>query len=163
MFAKLFPNATPYNNKPESDQTGRYNCLAWAVHNDRLNIWPDEDNSWPIGLPRVETVASIVAFLKILGFDECSDDGLEPRFEKVAIYARQGIPQHVARQKRDGLWTSKLGTLADSWHTTFNVFACAAQLENSYGMVVKIMRRRWDGKAPALPAMHPPAPTIITL
>jgi len=161
MFDKLFPNRTPHNNHPESRQTERYNCLAHAVCNDLLNIWPDQDNSWPIDMPRVETIDSITSFLRRLGFRECKDGAFEEVFEKVAIYARGAVPQHVARQKRDGRWTSKMSVLADIWHTTPDVLACPNQLEFSYGVVVKIMRRRWDGRPPTLPEMHPPAPLII--
>jgi hypothetical protein len=156
-----FPNKTAFNNQPESCQTPRYNCLAWAVHNDLLNIWPDQDNSWPVVLPRQETVESIVAFLVLLGFQDCVDDQFDPAVEKVAIYARHGVPQHVARQKRDGRWTSKLGPLADVWHSSPNVFSCPGQVDYSYGIVVRLMARPWTGEPPVLPPMHPPPPIII--
>jgi hypothetical protein len=163
MWDKLFPNLTPRNHLPESPQTTRYNCLAHAVHNDTLNIWPDEDNSWPVGWDRAETVDCIAAFLRALEFQDCSDETFNPALEKVAIYALHGLPQHVARQKRDGRWTSKLGGLADMWHSTPGDLVNVHQITDSYGIVVKLMVRQWSGQAPILPKMHPPAPAIIIL
>jgi len=162
MFdATLFPNATDQNRQPDSDPSTDYNCLGWAVHSKRLNIWPDFDNSWPVDMPRVENVDSIVRFLERLGFADCNGDiSLEAGFEKVAIYSTKGVPQHVARQRPDGKWTSKLNRLIDIWHLTPYVLANPAQVQFSYGIVVKIMRRRWNGP-PVLPEMFPPPTQII--
>jgi hypothetical protein len=163
MFDQIFPNLTDRNSSAESPQTTRYNCVAWAVHNDLMNIWPDADNAWPIGMPRDETVEGMVAFFKQLGFEECPDSSFESGFEKIAIYARNSVPQHVARQKSDGRWTSKLNVLADIWHSSPDVLECGDMIENGYGSVVKIMRRQNDGRPPVLPPMHPPPPIIIRL
>jgi hypothetical protein len=52
-------------------------------------------------------------------YQVCSDGGLEPGVEKVAIYVDDfGIPQHVARQLPDGTWTSKLGKGEDIGHVS---------------------------------------------
>jgi hypothetical protein len=163
MYEKQFPNVTDRNMRPESDPTHRYNCLAWAVHNDLIPIWPDEDMHWPVGWERTESVDLIIRFFESLGFENATDSSLEAGFEKVAIYARHGKPEHVARQKLDGGWTSKLAGLVDVWHSSPEVYECPAQVEYSYGVVVGIMRRRWNGKPPVLPQMHPPPPVIIRL
>lgn len=161
MFEQQFPNANERNHKPESDATPRYNCLAHAVHNDLLNIWPGEDGSWPTDMARGETTANVVQFLSRLGFVDCDGDvTVERDFEKVAIYEREGVPQHIARQRADGRWTSKLGVLVDIMHTDPDVLA-GGNVTHGYGAVAKIMKRPSNGGPPALPDMYPPPPTII--
>jgi hypothetical protein len=161
MFEQQFPNAHDKNHKPESPATPRYNCLAHALHNDLLNIWPGEDTSWPQDMNRVETTANLVNFLGRLGFADCQGDvTVEPGFEKLAIYERDGVPQHVARQKSNGQWTSKLGALVDVAHADPQVLA-GGNVPNGYGAVAKVMKRPSNGRPPELPLMHPPPPAII--
>jgi hypothetical protein len=95
----------------------RYNCIAWAAHDNERWWWPDEDSYWPDGAPREETIAAFVAVYGELGFVSCDDPLLEAGYEKVAIYAApDGMPTHAARQLPSGLWTSKLGQLQDIQH-----------------------------------------------
>lgn len=69
-------------------------------------------------------------------------DTLEPDYEKIAIYAGTEGPEHVARQKASGLWTSKMGKGRDIDHATLGALE-----GESYGRVVKIMKRLCkDGK-----------------
>ena len=70
------------------------------------------------------------------GFSLCDDDGLDPGYEKIAIYALVGQFTHVARQLKDGRWTSKLGALEDITHPSL-----ASLSEGIYGFVHCIMRR----------------------
>lgn len=161
MFDRLFPRLTQHNSAAESPVTPRYNCVAWAVHNDLINIWPDTDGSWPVQLPRQETVQAFIDFFGILGFEECVDDRLEPQYEKIAIYALNGVPQHVARQKACGRWASKLAVLVDIWHATPDVLVNYDAAAGGYGAVVKIMRRNRNLGPIELPEMFPPQPPII--
>jgi hypothetical protein len=141
--------------------TPRYNCLAWAVSRDAANIWPDPDTAWPVVLPRDESVEGIAAFFQLVGFQDCQNSNFEPGFEKVAIYAREKLVTHVARQLEKGQWTSKLGALADVRHTTLQVLEGGADVAFSFGSVVKVMRRRVTGTPPPLPEMRPRIPTIV--
>ena len=76
---------------------------------------------------------------EIHGYRETEDRTLEPKYEKVAIYASDDGPEHVARQKASGTWTSKTGKGVDMEHTL-------EALEGEfYGKVVKIMRRECQG------------------
>ena len=67
----------------------------------------------------------ILAFAK-LGYEPCENSELENGFEKVAIYvstkdeihAPKGTPTHMARQLKNGNWTSKLGKDVDISHKT---------------------------------------------
>jgi hypothetical protein len=60
--------------------------------------------------------AFILAFAT-KGYVQCTDGSLQPRLEKVAIYVDSNdVPQHAARQLRNGKWTSKLGDYEDITH-----------------------------------------------
>lgn len=158
MPADPFPNRTEANCHVKSPATYEYNCVGWAVHTKRHYIWPDEREqlAWPPDMPREETVDALRGFFERIGFSRCPDADFEARYEKVAIYATAGNPQHVARQRRSGRWTSKLGGQVDVDHATLGVLA-----GGPYGEVVLIMRRLWDGKPPTLPPLHPPPSALI--
>lgn len=158
MPSDPFPNRTDNNSKPTSPATAEYNCVAWAAHDQRNYIWPDarQQFAWPPNLPRIDSVPSIRFFFESIGFSVCLDGRLEAGFEKVAIYADGNGPQHVARQLRSGIWTSKLGPAADIEHTTVNVLE-----SGPYGNVVLYMKRRSNGP-PTLPPLHPPPAKLIT-
>jgi hypothetical protein len=114
-----FPNLAPGNHRVTSDRATAYNCIAWAAGDDVRWWWPveAEDVHWPGGVPRVEDLASFAAAFATLGYQPCESDGLEPGWEKVAIYAVGRFPKHAARQLPDGWWTSKLGKSFDIAHT----------------------------------------------
>jgi hypothetical protein len=90
---------------------------------------------WPAGARREETIAAFVEAFQTLGYVLCPDDRLEPGFEKVALYARDGAPKHAARQLPNGRWTSKLGELEDVEHTLDGITG------NWYGAVVHVLKR----------------------
>ena len=73
-----------------------------------------------------------------VGFLPAEDAHLEPKFEKLAIYARDGKPTHAARQQPDGTWTSKLGKHIDINHTLRGLEGPV------YGQVVAFMKRAAD-------------------
>ena len=86
-----------------------YNCVAWAVGLTDAVWWPaDPDGYWPQGISDESTVAAVVEALATTGYAPCTDGGYEPGFEKAEVYARDGLPTHVARQLAGGLWSSKL-------------------------------------------------------
>jgi hypothetical protein len=71
-----------------------------------------------------------------VGYVDCGGNGeFEPGYEKVAIYAKDGVPQHAARQLDASYWTSKLGRSVDISH----------QLEHlegeQYGKVARFLKR----------------------
>ncbi|WP_445013646.1 DUF7689 domain-containing protein [Paludisphaera borealis] len=76
------------------------------------------------------------AAFKILGYEPCDEESLEPGFEKVALYGNTFTYTHAARQLPDGKWTSKLGKAEDIEHDTPDVVAGGV-----YGEVVEIMKR----------------------
>ncbi len=117
-----FPNLAASGWKETSDPTGGYNCVAYALHDirqwwERLAV-PIKGYYWPPGVKRSDTVESWIQVYQIHGFRLCENAGLEPEFEKVAIYEKNDEPMHVARQLEDGTWTSKLGEDEDIGHNT---------------------------------------------
>ena len=129
-----------------SPQDPQYNCIAFAV-GDLAHFWYDANVKgyyWPPGTPGADTIEGWLKVFSDLGYKETAlnDDGLESDCEKVAIYASPEGPEHVARQKASGVWTSKMGKGHDIDHPTL------AALEGAtMGMVVKIMKRKCkDGR-----------------
>ena len=115
-----------------------YNCVAWAVGVTDTVWWPaDPDGYWPPGVPDELTVDAVVAALATVGYTPCADGRYESGFEKTAVYARGGVPTHVARQLADGLWSSKLGRDCTVSHATPGGVEGAV-----YGTVAAYLRRQ---------------------
>jgi hypothetical protein len=122
-----------------SDRSKRYNCIAWAAGDIAKWWWPGpnlEVEYWPAGVPHVETLEAFQAAFASLGYLVCADVGLEPGFEKIAIFASDSNqPKHAARQLPNGRWTSKLGNLEDIEHALRDLDG------TEYGSVQVIMKR----------------------
>lgn len=123
-----------------------YNCIAFAV-GDLTHFWDDvrvgtrrvKGYYWPEGAGSADSVIGWMSIFEIHGYEETDDRNLEPDYEKVAIYASGDRPEHVARQKASGLWTSKMGKGVDIEHSL-------EALEGEFfGKVVKIMKRKFQG------------------
>lgn len=122
-----------------SPATPEYNCVAWAASHTEIGWWPDPMQLyfWPPGIPRQVTMDAFVAAFGTLGYAVCDTADLEPGFEKIAIYVDlSGRPTHVARQLRDGQWTSKLGKREDIEHQRFD-----ALIGSDYGFPVRFLKR----------------------
>ncbi len=136
---EVFPNLVRGGYTFTSPSNQDYNCIAWAA-GDTANWWwplpPDvKEVFWPVGVTRAETLSAFREVFASLGYGECADAGLEPDFEKVALFADHDVPRHAARQLCSGRWTSKLGELEDIEHALHD-------LEGSvYGSVVLLMKR----------------------
>lgn len=100
--------------------------------------WPDAYGVyyWPSILPREATIENFIAAFGIDGFQVCENRNFESDYQKVAIYADNGKPTHMARQLPDGKWTSKLGDGWDIEHSSLD------GVESSgYGKVAVILKR----------------------
>ena len=137
----LLPNLNRGEYRVTSPESTRYNCIAWAAGDDTDWWWPDPDTDsyWPAAAPFEETLASFRAVFESLGYRECATAELEPGFEKVAIFAKDGRPMHAARQLPNGNWTSKLGEWQDIEHQSLNAVGSDASI---YGNVALLLRRR---------------------
>ena len=133
----MFPGlrTTPYHIHRE--ETGLYNCIAWAAGDDTRWWEPDEDGIeyWPPAIPREYTIDAYVAAFESLGYAKCDDASPEYGFEKVAVYAKDDEPTHASREFGNGIWTSKLGPLQMISHT-FDALNGVR-----YGSPIQILRR----------------------
>lgn len=120
-----------------------YNCIAFAAGDTQRFWWPPASASlsggsyWPPQVPPEQTVEAFIIAFATLGYERCDDGSFERNFEKVAIYAKDGLPTHAARQWIDERrWLSKLGSGFDIAHA--EVDGVGGDL---YGDVVVYMRR----------------------
>lgn len=93
---------------------------------------------WPTGLPHNEQLQTFVQFFELHGYESATDGNVEPGYNKVALYAKDGEFRHVARQMRNGRWTSKLGKLEDISH---ELDAIEGSGDYGYGEVAVFMKR----------------------
>lgn len=139
----IFPNLRNGHYEIKSPQTRKYNCIAWAIGDTRLN-WSPVDRGmgyyWPWRLPRGITIDCYVTLFESLGYEICENEQLQSDFEKVAIYVDEKDSfTHVARQLETGNWTNKLGGLEDIEHNTLE--ALSGFEGDSYGIVKLILRK----------------------
>jgi hypothetical protein len=83
-------------------------------------MWPQADTEWPFWSSRIVTRAAFITAFRGFGYQECDHSRPELWFEKVAIYEFNDDPTHMARQLKDGTWTSKCGGLEDITHFTLD-------------------------------------------
>jgi hypothetical protein len=128
---------------------GAYNCIAWAASDVRHFWWPDPTDptpDWPRWSKREETIEAFVSAFKWLGYVQCDNSRLELGFEKVALYAIGSAPKHMARQLKDGTWTSKCGGAEDITHYTLDALESygpsrGPNQKAEYGSPVLFMKR----------------------
>lgn len=118
MVMNDFPKLTKDNHQITSPPTFDYNCIGWAAGEDDRWWWPDPDgiSYWPSGVIRHASVDAFVAAFGTLGYTVCEHGDAREGFEKVVLYTQSGVPTHMARQLKNGRWTSKLGREVDIWH-----------------------------------------------
>lgn len=149
----LFPALKATGYTITSPVTKEYNCIAWAAGDDTRWWQPFSALGaaqlggyyWPDGLDLSRSLENYERAFKRQGYRGCADAELEEGFEKVAIFVKDSIPTHAARQLPDGAWTSKCGPLEDIRHEALEGVA-----GDEYGQVAMILRR------PVRDAMPPP-------
>ena len=130
----------PYTNswREESERTREYNYIAWVFGDTSRRWWPVEGYYWPLPKPdREESIDDFISAFSLHGYEVCDDGTFESGFEKIAIYTINGEPTHAAKQKANGLWSSKIGSLEDIEHENPEDVNCP-----TYGTVHTFMRRR---------------------
>jgi hypothetical protein len=146
----LFPRLANAGYEKTSEQTGyppspgAYNCIAWAAGDTHHGFWwPDGDSYWPSWIIREETIPCFVRTFHWLGYRVCKNSRPEIGFQKVALYAIGQKPKHMARQLRDGTWTSKCGGLEDITHFTLDAVECHGPYppHAEYGSPLLYMKR----------------------
>lgn len=134
-----FPGLRNSTFRVTSPPSRDYNCVAWAAGDTGHWWWPDADDDasfWPEAIPREETAEAFVAAFAKLGYAPSSGEQVEPGFEKIALFAKDNLPTHVARQLANGHWTSKLGMREDIEH---DLHAIGGE---AYGAVAVVLKRR---------------------
>jgi hypothetical protein len=132
---RIFPGMTRVLLTSPPDT--RYNCVAFAADRSDDWWWPDPYgiSYWPPEAPRELSLAAFLAAFAQLGYEPCSDSAVDPRLDKVAIYAIENVPTHTARQLANGSWASKLGESVDIEH------ALADLVGDVYGQVACLLQR----------------------
>lgn len=132
-----FPRMGLDDFQETSEPDDNYNCIAWAVgETDRW--WSHVDPYyWPSNAPKSSSIGALVEVFLGEGYENCKDSELEPRFEKVALFAESGQWRHAARQLEDGTWTSKLGVFQDIEHKSLETLT-----GTYYGEVYCLLRRK---------------------
>ena len=119
MFSPLeFPGLIIEGYTKTSDESPDYNCIAWAVHDDKrwwqpLSVYK-KATYWP-NAPKERTIAAYVLAFRRCGYKPVKNNNPDhdPALEKVALYAIGNTPTHAARQLPDGRWTQKMGPALD--------------------------------------------------
>lgn len=146
----VFPNLSddPYF-EITSNETPKYNCIAWAYHITDRWMWPntgeyaflDGVHYWPSDKIMDCDVRNFIDAFKLKGYQLCHDGDFEEGFRKVAFYVTPDTTEctHAARQLTNGKWTSKLGRSNDIQHGT------PEAIENyDYGKVYCFMKRKFE-------------------
>lgn len=141
FFPKLVNAGYDVTSEDTSYQPTTYNCIAWAAEDTHNNFWWPNGGYWPLCLKREVTIPCFVRAFRLLGYCKCSNSRLESGYEKVALYAKNDIPKHMARQLRDGTWTSKLGDWEDIMHLTLDALDYCPYPWAEYGSPVLFMKR----------------------
>lgn len=126
----------------------KYNCIAWAAIFDDKFMWPPGEvtnldgvtSFWPEELPTDQSVETFIKLYQKFNFEVCENPDFEEGYRKIAIYwdSSKKCCTHAARQRANGIWTSKLGKEQDISHSD------PYTLESDrYGKVVTIMRKKY--------------------
>ena len=138
-----FPRIATDGFEITSPESQDYNCIAWAG-GDTTEKWDPDLTSgryWPVGVPRGLDLQSFIKLYEVEGgYQPCESESLEEGVEKNAIFLDPNNEvTHAARQKENGVWTSKLGDFEDIEHTNL---ASLSGLWPAYGDIAKILKRR---------------------
>lgn len=90
---------------------------------------------WPPGIPREPTILAFEEAFRLRGYSPCASAALEKDIQKIALFALNSVPTHLAKQLPNGKWTSKLGAEEDIEHSL------DALRGPEYGSVVQIYCR----------------------
>ena len=122
QFFREFPRLlrTPWPFEETSDYDSKYNCHAYAM-DDMKNPWNPIDGYWPPNCLREESIAAFVRAFETRGYRPCNNGSVEPDYQKIVLYAKDGRPEHTAKQQDSGRWRSKLGVDADIEHEVLDL------------------------------------------
>lgn len=157
FITSLFPKL---NSDPlfrlSSHKNVNYNCIAWAGQVDYEFWWPEVipynkldgiKYNWPFHITNSDKLEYFIELFSHLGYTEESDNvsNEHPNYRKIALFIKEDKLNpnrltcectHAARQLRNGLWASKLGSIEDIEHSN------PYDLEgNLYGKIAIILKK----------------------
>ena len=138
-LAGLFPKLVAEGFEIVAPRSSQYNCIAFAAGDTGEWWYFQQPDYWPAHATRSNNIASLVEVFAGLGFEPCCDSGVEPGFEKVALYEQQDAWTHAALQTPHGTWLSKMGQGPVIEHRSPESLA-----GGPYGNPTTYMRRRLD-------------------
>ena len=113
IIRKGFPNLKNFNII--ENPTSVYNCIAYAFGDKTKCWWPiiSKNNEWwPTTISKELNIKSFTQLLNLYGYKSCGKDiNFKQEYEKIALFIIPGInlPSHMAKQKSQDIWESKLG------------------------------------------------------
>lgn len=137
---RLFPRLQTEKFQITSPETIKYNCIAYAAGVDDSwwtpYAWDESDYYWPNGVPHDVSIDAFVMAFQYLDYGKCESEDYEQGFEKIALFAKDGMPTHAARQINPTTWSSKIGELEDISHRLHDLEG------HEYGFVTVILKRK---------------------
>lgn len=134
-----WPNLVKKSFRKTSDWSADYNCVSWALGIISKRIDSGGNSyEWPSDLSKGHTLDYYAKLYQRYGYEKCDNRDLEKDIEKIALFEDEyGLFKHVALQKKDGFWTSKMGDLEDIEHKTIKAIS-----GKTYGEVKIYMCRK---------------------
>lgn len=138
---------------PTSEETNKYNCIAWAMRLPDRWVEPAEGAGvwWPIheqGMDEAYSQEGLVKAFEKLGFCSCNDNCKEFFYDKVALYCQpiDNDPDdgwtHAARVLSKDEYHSKAGNSYDFHHGSERKMLYNKYYPKySYGHVYQFMKR----------------------
>jgi len=139
-MARNLPRMKPGTFRYTSDDTFKYNCLAFAAGETHRWWEPNGEDYWPSQRLDYSLAACVEAFAAH-GFESCDNGDVELGFEKIVLFAKENQYKHAARLVGPGRWTSKLGEYEDIEHSLDEMNG------GEYGSVAVFMKRKSRGDA----------------
>lgn len=136
---EFFSNIDCTHWEIKSPKTPSYNCIAFAFSDIQHWWWPSKFSYWPSKVRRDVSIEAFQDLLNLYGFTPCALDNSENDFPKIALYAKNGIPTHMARQTDKRAWVSKLGSFVDIEHNSLDCLCGTGR--NEYGEVVLVAKK----------------------
>ena len=84
---------------------------------------------------------AFVQAFELIGYKVCENGDDEAGYDKIALYEKNGVPTHAAKQLDDGRWKSKLGPWEDIEHKTVEAVQTFQGI-GLYGEVAFYMKRK---------------------
>jgi hypothetical protein len=140
---RKWPKLVPGTYTHKSQATARYNCLAFALGDEKHWVQGGLHGGrywWPENVPKEWSLGSLRQIFINRGYETVSSRDNEAGFEKVAIYVdlNDGSPSHVSISNGT-TWMSKLGRFQDIEHISLDLLEGDGEFE--YGIVEVIFRR----------------------